>query len=261
MKWLPLLFFGFAALAPAQQAADSAATLGVLVIETNLPGGVLSADGERLGLAGDGRFELPPGTYALALDEPNPEAWRPRRAEASAEIRAGETTAVRLDVPTRYRVESFPYGATVVLDRPGGEEVLGETPLTAEFDGPLEGELVVRLPGHHEARQPAGAAADNAYSVVLRPFNPSDEASAHVGLVGERAPNVWIDVAAGALALGAGALAVHFKQQGDALYDTYEATGDPALRSDIRRYDTYSAVALGTMQVGLGVLAVRLVLR
>lgn len=263
MKWALALLIPLclAAPAPAQEAADSAAAPGVLVVETNLPDGELSANGERLGRAGEGRFELAPGSYALVLDEPNREAWRPRRAEASVEIGAGETVALRLDVPTRYRVESFPYGATVALDGADGEEVLGETPLVAEFDAPLEGELVVRLPGHHEARQPAGAAADNAYTVVLRPFDPSDENAVHVGLEDRREPNVWIDVAAGALALGAGALAVHFKQQGDALYDEYEATGDPALRSDIRRYDTYSAVALGAMQVGLGVLAVRLVLR
>lgn len=261
MRWLALIALAIATPAVAQEPADSVAALGVLALETNLPEGRLSAGGEPLGRAGEGRFELPPGTYALVLEEPNPEAWRPRRAEASVEIRAGETAVVRLDVPTRYRVESFPYGAAVVLDGPEGEEVLGETPLSAEFAAPLAGEIVVRLSGHHEARQPAGTAADNVYSFVLRPFDPNGEGAIHVGLEQRREPNVWIDVAAGALAFGAGALAVHFKQRGNALYDEYEATGDPALRSDIRRYDTYSAVALGAMQVGLGVLAVRLALR
>ncbi len=248
------------AAAPRAQDADSAAVApGRVLVETNLPAGVLSANGALLGVAGDGAFELAPGTYVLALDEPNREAWQPRRAEAEVVVRAGETVSLRLDVPYRYRVESFPYGATVTLEGRDGTRVLGETPLTVAFEAPLEGDLVVAAPGHRAARQPAGAAADNAYSFVLGPLDPF-EAAPEIGLA-ERRPNVWIDVAAAGLALTAGAVAVYYKQKGDARYDAYARSGDPALRPEFERYDTYSAVALGAMQVGLGVLAVRLVLR
>jgi hypothetical protein len=240
-------------------ADSSAAAPGFVVVETNLPAGLLSANGALLGAAGDGAFELEPGVYALALVEPNREAWRARRAEAEVTVLAGETARVRLDVPYRYRVESFPYGAAVTLESEAGPRVLGETPLTVESDAPLDGEFVVAAPGHQAARQPAGAAADNAYSFVLKPLD-AFETAAEVGL-GERRPNVWIDVAAAGLALSAGAVAVYYKQKGDARYDDYARSGDPALRPEFERYDTYSAVALGAMQVGLGVLAVRLVLR
>lgn len=245
--------------APRAQDADSAAVPGRVLVETNLPDGVLRANGALLGAAGDGVFELAPGTYVLVLEEPNREAWQVRRAEAEVVVRAGETVRVRLDVPYRYRVESFPYGATVTLEGPDGTRVLGETPLSVAFDVPIEGDLVVAAPGHLAARQPAGAAADHAYSFVLKPLDPY-AAAVEVGLT-ERRPNVWIDAAAAGLALTAGAVAVYYKQKGDARYDAYARSGDPALRPEFERYDTYSAVALGAMQVGLGVLAVRLVLR
>ena len=56
-------------------------------------------------------------------------------------------------------------------------------------------------------------------------------------------------------------MAVHFKFKADRRYDRYVETGDPALRPAIKRYDTYSGVALGVMQAGAGLFAVRLILR
>lgn len=240
---------------------SSAAAHGFVVVETNLPDGLLFDGDTLLGRAYENPYELAPGPHRLTLREANAEAWRAREATLTFELAPGEATVVRLDVPYRYRVESFPYGATVTWEGPDGKRVLGETPLTAEFDAPLRGDIVVERPGHRAARQPAGEAADNAYSVVLKPLDAFDAATAEVGLAERRRPNVWIDVAAAGLALGAGAVAVYYKQKGDERYDAYARSGDPQLRPEFERYDTYSAVALGAMQVGLGVLAVRLVLR
>jgi hypothetical protein len=55
--------------------------------------------------------------------------------------------------------------------------------------------------------------------------------------------------------------AIYYKFEANRLYRDYERTGDPDLRPRIRSLDTRSAVALGVGQVGLGVFAVRLVLR
>ncbi len=234
---------------------------GTVVVETNLPGGMLY-DGETLlGPVEAAGIELAPGTHRLVLREPA-SAWQPRRAEAEVEVRPGETLTLRLDVPLRYRVESFPFGATVALERADGStEALGETPLDLTVDEPLGGTLVVRKTGYTTARQAPGTDADNAYSVVLRPITLDEASAGAVALREPRKQNGWIDVAALGLALGAGAVAVHYKFKGDDEYDEYARTGDPAQRDDFERYDTYSAVALGAMQVGIGVFALRLVLR
>jgi hypothetical protein len=260
-----LLALALCAGAPLAQEVDDvlqppAAAAGAVVVETNLPGGMLSVGDEPLGPAGMSPFVLAPGRYRLTLHEAEPEAWRPRRAEAEVEVRAGETVTVRLDVPTRYRIESFPYGAVVTVEGEGGVRRLGETPLDYESPRPLEGTLVVEKAGHAAAEQAAGAAADNRYRFVLRPLD-YEAGTAEVALGQPGPPNYWIDVAAVGLALGAGALAVHYKFKGDDEYAEYARSGDPQQRDDFERYDTYSAIALGAMQVGIGVFAVRLVLR
>lgn len=264
-----LVLFFACALAAGQSAAqdlpaDSAQATapGRVLVESNLAEGALYANEAPVGSVGEGDVvELEPGVYVLVLREPNREAWQARQARAEVVVRSGETTTVRLDVPYRYRVESFPYGATVSLVGAAGEEVLGETPLDLQTEAPLEGDLVVTIPGHGSARQPAGAAAENRYSFVLKPLVAEDERTAEVGWSGPDGANVWIDVAAVGLALTAGAVSVYYKFKGDDLYDVYARSGDPALRPEFERYDTYSAVALGAMQVGIGVFAIRLVLR
>lgn len=235
---------------------------GTVVVETNLPGGMLY-DGEvLLGPVASREFGLAPGVHRLVLREPDVAAWQPRRAEVEVEVRAGETTAVRLDVPVRYRVESFPFGATVSLEKENGEtERLGETPLDLMTDAPLEGTLVIRKTGYTTAQQVPGDAADNQYSVVLRPITLAEAGIGEVALQEPGAPNHWIDIAAVGLALGAGAVAIHYKFKGDDAFEVYERSGDPTLRPEVERYDTYSAIALGAMQVGIGVFAIRLVLR
>jgi hypothetical protein len=246
---------------PAPVAPSPEPAAATVVVETNLPGAVLYAGDEPLGLAEVGVFALAPGTHVLTLRESEPEAWRPRSAEAEVTVRVGETATVRLDVPTRYRIESFPYGAVVTLEGEHGVQRLGETPLDVERDGPLEGMLVIEKAGYAAAEQAPGAAADNRYRFVLRPLD-YEVGTTEVALGAPDKPNYWIDVAAVGLALGAGALAVHYKFKGDDEYDAYARSGgDPALRDDFERYDTYSAIALGAMQVGIGVFAIRLVLR
>ena len=56
-------------------------------------------------------------------------------------------------------------------------------------------------------------------------------------------------------AIGGGALAAHFKFKADDEYELYLESGDPAIKESVDRYDRYSYVALGTMQVGIGVQA------
>ena len=76
----------------------------------------------------------------------------------------------------------------------------------------------------------------------------------------------WVDVGIGAAAVAAGAVAVHYKFRADRIDDRYRDPEDPgfadeALRQDALRLDRLSTVALVAMQVGVGALAIRFVLR
>ena len=63
------------------------------------------------------------------------------------------------------------------------------------------------------------------------------------------------------MAVAAGAVSIHYKFKADRLNEQYEQTGDAALRPRIHDLDTRAGVALGVMQVGVGVLALRFILR
>ena len=69
----------------------------------------------------------------------------------------------------------------------------------------------------------------------------------------------WIDYVAIGTAIAGGILAVHYRTKADNRFDDYNETRDPALKSDVKQLDLYSGVALGAMQVGLGVIAFRLI--
>lgn len=239
---------------------------GTLTIETNAPQARLSVDGRLVGAPADGPFALAPGRVTVTLVEAEEAAWAPRRADASVEIREGETSLVVLNLPLRYRIETFPVGAEVRVEGPGGAEVLGVAPLVIERPAPLDGEVVAEAPGFLPARAAPGGELTNRVSLVLRPLEEGAVPETVAGWETHRRPNRWIDYAAGATAVAAAAVAIHYKFRADDIDDRYRTPGsaergDPALRAEAERLDGYALAALGAMQVSLGVLAVRFVLR
>jgi hypothetical protein len=239
---------------------------GYVAVETNAPGALVRLDGRLAGAAEAGPFAVPPGAVTVQLTEAVEAAWAPRRAEATVEVAEGETVTVALDLPLRYRVETFPVGARVLLESDGTTEVLGTAPLVIERSEPLRGTLVAEAPGFLPARTAPGDALTNRVTLLLRPLEDGAVPETASGWVPERPPNHWIDYAAGAAAVAAAAVAVHYKFQADEVDDRYRTPGspergDPRLKAEAERLDTYALAALGVMQVSLGVLAVRFVLR
>lgn len=246
--------------------APAGAPVGYVTVETNAPDALVRLDGRLVGTAAEGPFAAPPGAVTVALAESAEAAWAPRRAEAVATVVEGETVTVLLRLPLRYRVETFPVGAEVTLETPQGTERLGTAPLVFERVEALTGTLVASAPGFMPVRALPGDSLTNRVTLVLRPLEAGAVPETAAGWVPDRRPNRWIDYAAGAAAVAGAAVAVHYKFQADDLDDRYRAAGsaergDPALKSEAERLDSYALAALGVMQVGLGVLAVRFILR
>ncbi|MEM8601315.1 MAG: hypothetical protein AAGF99_15470 [Bacteroidota bacterium] len=236
---------------------------GFLRVETNAPDATIYVNGVRS--AASQVLPVPSGAATVLALVGKADTWDARRAAATVEVAPGDTVVVPLDLPMRYRISSVPYGADVVHEGADGTRtVLGTTPLTLDRTAPLLGALVIQRDGYATQELVPGSDFTNEQSVLLRPLRAEDGAEV-IGLM-EARPNRWIDVAAGALALAGGATAVYFKLRADDLDDRYRDPsspdrGDPALRQEAQRLDTYSAVGLGAMQAGLGVIAIRLVLR
>src|SRR5690606_39501099 len=145
--------------------------VGCVRLVTNAPEARLLVDGEPVERRTDGLVCRPPSDEAvLALIEARPDAWQPRRAEATVAIAGGDTAEVRLDLPLRYRIETVPVGATVTLETGEGARVLGTAPLWFDHDGPLDGSLVAAMPGFLSARMAPGDSLVNRHTLWLRPL-------------------------------------------------------------------------------------------
>ncbi|MFN3596205.1 MAG: hypothetical protein ACK41D_02930 [Rubricoccaceae bacterium] len=270
--------------AGAPVAASARADSALIIVEHGLaareaPARALYVNGTRVPLAGESagsdalRLRRPPGTYGLTLVE-NDLEWQPRRLEQTVTVAAGDSVVVRFGpFPPRYRLDSWPTGAALALVGPDGAETpLGTAPVVLDAAAPLAGTLVARLEGFAEARAPAPPAQDPRATLVLRPLARSSydgaPAAARLTLPTARRDTRRrvIDLGLGAAALGATALAVHWKFRADALDTAYRdplssQRGDEALRQEALRYDVYSGLALGAGSAALGGLALRLVLR
>ncbi len=230
-------------------------------VETNLPGALVYADAAFVGPVSAGVLAVPAGAAEVRLLAPERDTWSLPPVAAPLTAAAGDTVTLKMDFPYHYRIDSMPFGATVHLETEQGWQRLGETPLVYAAPAPLKGRLVVEEDGYVIQRLVPGGEVWNAYSLSLSPEPEADPDAARVAWSPPRRHRAWIDYAAVGTALVAGAVAVHYKFKADRVYDRYVETTDPALRPRFVRYDTYSGVALGTMQVSLGIFAVRLVLR
>lgn len=231
----------------------------VIRVETNLPSATVYADSIRLGVAQQGLFVLPAGTRRVRLVAAT--QWSIEPIAQPVATLAGDTLALSMPFPYYYSIESSPPAADVFLEARDGRERLGTTPLVHRADRPFEHAVVVEKRGYASKRFEPGTAVWNHHVIALQSVRPRE--SEHVEVAWDPPPrrHRWIDYTAAALAVAGGVVAVHHKFKADRLHSEYQRTGDPALRSRIERLDTRSAIGLGAMQVGIGVIAVRLVLR
>lgn len=242
---------------PAQTAGESV----YVRVTTNAGNAVLFADSLLIGRVPMGFAAVPAETKRLRVTLREANAWSVPPVEIGLDAMPGDSVEKEILFPHYYRIESVPFGADVHLER--GEEWsrIGSTPLLHSSEEPIEDFLVVEHAGYAVERIEAGRDVWNRHVVMLEPSDELDPTAAQVSWHPPKQRRVWIDYAALGTALAAGAVAVHYKFKADDLYATYEDTADPALRDDIHAYDVRSGVAFGVMQGGLGLFAIRLILR
>ena len=230
------------------------ADAGTVVVDDTLQGAV----GRALAVA--------PGARRVRLVD-DADGWNPRIDSARVTAVAGDTLRVRLALPVRRRVESVPRGAAIALALPDGSiRDLGTAPLTVDLPAAAQAELVATAEGYESARQPVGASTEVTFVLVPEPGArvPPEVQTFATRRASRR--RTLVDLGIGAATLAAGAVAVYYKFEADAVDDQYRdpeslRRGDEALRQEALRLDRRSGVALGVMQAGVGVLALRFVLR
>ncbi|WP_412062972.1 hypothetical protein [Rubrivirga sp. IMCC45206] len=232
-------------------------------LRVDAPAGAVLVDGAEAGAAG-AWIAVAPGDRAVALVD-DASAWDPRRADAEVSLAAGDSVSIPLALPVRVRIESVPIRALIVRQTPAGVDTLGRAPLTVEI-GPDESlALRATLAGYEGVSREVAAGSDHVTLILPLGAGTVPEAAL---LPTQRSTTgrTLIDVGLAAGAVAAGALAVTLKFRADRIDDRYRDEtsldyADPAVRDQALALDRQSALALGVMQVGLGVLAVRFVLR
>ena len=279
-----LALAAFAANSPGQaqtEPAPAGPPARTAFVRVDAPAGEAAAvvvGGLAAGRAGDVLAVPADSAVTVALVEAGA-AWNPRRAEVTVSVPAGDTLAVGLALPVRVRIETRPSRAAVALVRADGtRQALGTSPLAADLAAGTAGVLVATLGGYREARVAldASTAARRTTPVTLL-LVPDGGLAAGSDGGPDGAPAVtvlparprrtgFVDAGIGVLALAAGAVAVAAKFRADGLDDRYRdpasaERGSASLRADAARLDRVSLAALGVMQLGVGVLALRFVLR
>ncbi len=230
-------------------------------IDTNFPEALVFADSLLVGGASTMPLAVPAASRSIRLTAPNPGAWSIAPITRPLDVVAGDTARVVMRFPYHYRIESEPFGADVLIEHLEAGRYIGVTPLLYRSADPVEGSILVRRVGYVSQHVQPGKAVWNRHVVHLELFDELDPAAAQLNLNPPRTHRAWIDYAALGTALAAGALAVHYKFRADDLADEYQRTRNDALTSRIETHDSRAAVAFGVMQGGLGVFALRLVLR
>jgi hypothetical protein len=141
---------------------------GWLHVSSNLEGATVVLDSVSLGQVGSS-FECLPGRHTVYLLPPIQDSWFFTRPSAEVEIRSGDTTAVNLDFPYVYHLESNPDDAQVLLISENGHISLGATPLLLRREHPVEAELVFKKQGYHAKRLTPDAGVLNQLLVELQP--------------------------------------------------------------------------------------------
>ncbi|WP_412067463.1 hypothetical protein [Rubrivirga sp. IMCC43871] len=232
-------------------------------LRVDAPAGDVIVDGAEAGTAGEW-IAVAPGDRTVALVD-DASAWDPRRVGAEVALASGDSIRVALTLPMRVRVETVPIRALIVRETATGSDTLGRAPLTVDL---IPGEslaLRASLAGYESVDRQVAAGTERVTLILPLGVGTVPEAAL---LPTERSTTgrTLIDVGLAAGAVAAGALAVTLKFRADRVDDRYRDEtsldyADPTVRDRALSLDRQSALALGVMQVGLGVLAVRFVLR
>jgi len=228
----------------------------IVDVQTNLGSANVFVDGEWMGLASKGSFSVAEDAETLVVSPHGGDAWTVQAMSFDLLSAPGASISVDATFPYYYRIESVPPGASIFFGDHHSTEL---TPVTLERLDPIAEQIEILLEGFEPAYIEPGQDIWNRTLVELRPV-ASMEILTENGFVVKRKNRRWINYTAATAAFIGGALSIHFRTKADNRFDDFGETGNRSLKSDIRRLDMYSGVALGVMQAGVGVIALRLAL-
>ena len=232
----------------------------VMHLDSNLLESLVFADSVYVGRASQVTFNIPGGTKEITLVPPDIDSWSMAPVSEAFLPLGQDTVRLSINFPFHYKIESVPYDGSIYIEQPEERKLLGSTPLLYTSEEPLKGMLLLTHDGYESVRLTPGEDVWNLHVVEFTKQQDEELISTRYWTP-EKSTNRWIDYTAAGVALVGGILAIHYKTKANRRFDNYRISGDPALRDGFQQYDRYSAYSLGAMQAGIGVLAVRFVIK
>lgn len=255
MLLIVLSWGGFRAQAQEGAPADSGAAwsrVAQLTIQADVDSSVVFIDSVKVGETPLVVRNVQPGFHRLKIVHPDVTNWLTGGIRDSLQVEPGEEKVLRYTFGRRYLILSIPSDAEVLL----GDSASGSTPflLSLSVTDSLPS-ITLRKAGYDSAKVDLSGARRGMQTVSLKKLWTPDqrEDDAAETQVTEKHGTFRVFLA-GAATVGFGAAAAYFKIQADNKNDQYLLDGNSSSRSQIRVYDTASAICLSLAEVGFGFL-------
>ncbi len=243
--------------APAQDAvpADSGAAKGItaqLNIQADVDSAVVFLDSMKIGETPLVVRDIRPGFHRLRIVHPDVTNWLTGSIRDSLQIQPGEEKVLRYTFGRRFLILSVPSGAEVLID----DSASGSTPYLISFAGTDSlPSISLRREGYDSAKVDLSEARRGILTVALKKLWSPDQRGGELEetVVTENHGTFRVYLA-GAITVGFGAAAAYFKIQADDRNAQYVTNLSSSSASQIRVYDTASAICLVFAEVGFGFL-------
>ncbi len=231
-----------------QTALQSDSTAAWLGIECEFKGLDVFIDGTCIGTTPLSATLCPSGSHIIRVEHPQPSSWLDEDWKTEIALQPGETKWLDVHFQRRVWISSDPPGAAVFL----GETRLGETPLSVVLQAQEQSTVSLMKEGYEPLQKTLSTLTPSVLHMDLR--NQISDWIA--GQDTRRFKKTWI-VAAGVVALLAGATGAYLKHRADRAYENYSNVGHPDTMEryfdSAKRLDTLSGVFYGLGEVILGI--------
>lgn len=225
---------------------------GSITVQSKEAGLSVFLNGQKAGDTPLTAYPLVPGTYRLIVHRGPLCVWNDAHFEKDVLIEAGRSTEVFVELPTVYLFDSTPFGADVELN---GVHI-GKTPLHFKGDQPLEGSVLFKKNGYSDRTLPIEAGSAFTHGDLTIKPNFRNKLNENLNLEKEKSVDRRLLYSTLVLGTLSGAAAAYFKIEADQAARKTERAADLGDLNGVEkysdrtdRYDTYSAVGFGIMQI------------
>ncbi|MGB2867228.1 MAG: PEGA domain-containing protein [Bacteroidota bacterium] len=226
---------------------------GWITVQTGPRRADIFLDSVFLGKSPIEKKAIPAGKHFLKIISPDVMAWDRVERTDSLTVVPGEEAKRTIDFGVRVKLNSIPYGATVLQE---GREV-GVTPLSLVIAGSGQRKFSFRKDGYEEVEASLSDTTAPTWLVRMAPLTGQED-DAHrdiiLGNLNGGKTEQWITVASGATMIVSGILSAYLKDKANREFGRYLESQNADFLTSTRSLDRQASTAFILTQISFGVL-------